>query len=68
MHAKFQVAEFKNKRYIRHRPLDFVCLFLLGLLLVQVNSWFLASDGSEIGPFHKRIVDRKHRRKGERST
>ena len=33
---------------IRHRSLDFVCLFLLGHLLVQVTWWFLASDGSEI--------------------
>ena len=48
MHARFQVTEFQNKRDIRHRSVDFVCLFLLGHLPVQVNWWFLASDGSEI--------------------
>ena len=48
MHAKFQVAGFQTKRDIRHRSLDFVNLFLLGHLLVQVTWWFLASDGSEI--------------------
>ena len=48
MHAKFQVAGFQNKRDIRHRSLDFVCLLLLGHLLVQVTWWFLASDGSKI--------------------
>ena len=37
MHAKFQVAGFQNKRDIRHRFLDFVCLFLLGHLPIQVN-------------------------------
>ena len=47
MHAKFQVAGFQNKGDIRHRFLKFVCLFLLGHLLVQV-AWFLASDGSDI--------------------
>ena len=35
----FQVAGFQNKRDIRHRSPDFVCLF---------TGWFLASDGSEI--------------------
>ena len=39
---------FQNKRDIPHRSLDFVCLFLLGHLLVQVTGWFLASDDSEI--------------------
>ena len=48
MHAKFHVAGFQNKRDIRHYSLDFVYLFLLGHLLVQVTWWFLASDGSEI--------------------
>ena len=48
MYAKFQVARFQNKRDTRHRSLDFVCIFLLGHLLVQVTWWFLASDGSEI--------------------
>ena len=48
MHAKFQVTGFQNKRDIRHRFLDFVCLFLLGHLLVQVTWWIFASDGSEI--------------------
>ena len=48
MHAKFQVTGFQNKRDIRHLSLDFVCLFLLGYLLVQVTWWFLASDGSKI--------------------
>ena len=37
MHAKFQVAGFQNKRYIRNRSLDFVCLFLLGHIPVQVT-------------------------------
>ena len=32
----------------RHRSLDFVSLFLIRDLPVQVTSWFLASDGSEI--------------------
>ena len=48
MHAKFQGAEFHNKRDTRHRSLDFVCLFLLGHLPVQVTWLFLVSDGSEI--------------------
>ena len=48
MHAKFQVAGFQNKRDIRNRSLDFVCLFLLGHLPVQVTRWALASDSSEI--------------------
>ena len=48
MHAKFQVARFQNKRGIRNHSLDFVGLFLLGHLPVQVSWWFLASDGSEI--------------------
>ena len=48
MHAKFQVAGFQNKRDIRHRSLDFVCLFLLEHLPVQVTWGFLASDSSEI--------------------
>ena len=30
MQAKFQVAGFQNKRDIRRRSLDYVCLFLLG--------------------------------------
>ena len=48
LHAcHFQVAGFQNKRDIRHRYLDFVCLFLL-TLLVHVTWWLLASDGSEI--------------------
>ena len=37
MLAKFQVAGFQN---IRHRYLDFVCLFLLGHSPVQVNCYF----------------------------
>ena len=48
MQAKFQVDGFQNKRDIRHRFHDFICLFLLGHLPVQLNWWFLASDGSEI--------------------
>ena len=48
MHAKLQVAGFQNKRDIRHRSLDFVCLFLLEHLLVQVTWWNFASDDSEI--------------------
>ena len=48
MHVKFQVAGFQNKRDKRHRSVDFVCLFLLEHLLVQVTWWCLASDGSEI--------------------
>ena len=48
IHAKFQVAEFQNKRDLRHGSLDFVWLFLLGQIPVQVTWWFLASDGSEI--------------------
>ena len=48
MHAKFQVTEFQNKLDVCHRSLDFVCLFLLGHLPVQVTWWFLACDGSEI--------------------
>ena len=48
MPAKLQVAGFQNKRDMRHRSLDFVCLFLLGYLPVRVTWWFLASDGSEI--------------------
>ena len=48
MHAKFHVGGFQNKRDIRHYSLDFVYLFLLGHLLVQVALWFIASDGSEI--------------------
>ena len=48
MHVKFQVAGFQNKRGLRHRSLDFVCLFLLGHLPVKVTWWFLTSDGSEI--------------------
>ena len=47
MHAKFQTAGFQNKS---HRSLDFVCLFLLGHLLVHVTWWFLAPEGSEIQP------------------
>ena len=47
-HAKFQVAEFQNKRDIRHCSLDFVCLFSLEHLPVQVTWWFLDSEGSEI--------------------
>ena len=54
MLAKFQVTGFQNKRDIRHRSLYFVCLFLLGHLLVQVTWWFLASDGSEI---HSSVED-----------
>ena len=46
--AKFQGAGFQNIGDTRHRSLDFLCLFLLGHLLVQVTWWFLASDGSEI--------------------
>ena len=42
MHAKFQTAGFQTKRDVCHRSLDFVCLFLLGHLLVQVIWWFLA--------------------------
>ena len=48
MDAKFQVTGAQNKRVIRHRSLDFVCLFLLGHLPVQLTWRFLASDGSEI--------------------
>ena len=48
IHANFQVAVYQNKGDILHRPLDFVCLFLLGHLLIQVTSCFLAYDGSEI--------------------
>ena len=48
MHAKFQVTGFQNKRDIRRRSFDFVYLFLLGHLLVQVTWWFPASDGSNI--------------------
>ena len=48
MHAKFRVAGFQNKRDIRYRSLDFVCLFLLELLPVHVTLWFHASDSSEI--------------------
>ena len=48
MRVHFQVAGFQTKRDIRHRFLDFICLFSLGQLLVQVTCWFLASDGSEI--------------------
>ena len=45
MHAKFQVTWFQNKRDIRHRSLDFVCLFLLG----QVKSlfYFMEPAGSK---------------------
>ena len=48
MHAKFQVAGFQNKIVTRQRSLDFVCLFLLGNLLVQVTWRFIAFDGSKI--------------------
>ena len=48
MHAKFEVAGFLNKRDICHRSHDFVSLFLLKHLLVQVTWWFLASDAIEI--------------------
>ena len=48
MHAKFRVAEFQSKGDIRHPSLNYVCLFLLGHLPVQVTWWFLTSDGSEI--------------------
>ena len=48
MHAKFQVAGFRIERDIGHRSLDFICLFLLGHLPVQVTWWFLASDSSDI--------------------
>ena len=48
MHAKFQIAGFQTKKEKRHRSLDFVWVFLLVHLLVQVTWWFLASDGSEI--------------------
>ena len=48
IHAKFQVAEFQNKRDLRHGSLDFVWLFLLVHIPVQVTWWFLASEGSEI--------------------
>ena len=48
MYAKFQGAGFQNIGDTRHRSLDFVCLVLLGHLLVQVTWWFLGSDGSEI--------------------
>ena len=42
LHAKFQVTEFKDKKDIRHRSLDFVYFTGPG------DWWFLASDGSEI--------------------
>ena len=48
MDAKFQVAGVQNKRIIRHRSLDFVCLFLLGQLPVKLTWRFTASDGSGI--------------------
>ena len=48
MHAKFQVAWLQNKRDIRHRSLDFVYLFFLRHLPVQLTGRFLASDGSTI--------------------
>ena len=48
MHAKIQVAGFQNKKDKHHCFSYLVCLFLLGHLPVQVSSWFLASDGSEI--------------------
>ena len=57
MHVKFQVAEFQIKSGIRHRSLDFFCLFLLGQLLVRVIWWFLASDCSGI---YARVEDFKH--------
>ena len=38
---------FQNKRDIPHRSLDFVCLFLLGHLPVQVTWRFLDCDSSE---------------------
>ena len=47
MHAKFQVVGFQNKTEKRHRFHNFVCLFLLGHLLVQVTWYILASDDSE---------------------
>ena len=48
IHANFQVAGYQNKGDTLHCPLDFVCLFLLGHLLVQITLCFLAYDGSEI--------------------